>query len=506
MKPFLSPRLRAAGLIVSLGWLALLGPVAAAESRLNFVFIIGDDISAEDIGCYGNPGIRTPNIDRLAAEGLRFTNAYLTASSCSPSRCSIVTGRYPHNLETAAELHGLLPEGVPLFPQLLRDAGYHTAHAGKAHFGGDSDILSGPAVAAFTVGGDGERDDLKGGHGGENQWIARLRGRPADRPFFMWFASHDAHRVWDADSFAGIHRPADVRVPPYLVDTPETRVDLAHHYDEITRLDYFVGEVVRELARQQVLDRTLVIVMADNGRPFPHSKAQLYDDGIKPPLIIRWPAGIPRPARVDALVSAIDLAPTILELAGIARPETFQGVSLGPILRDPRATVRDFVFAEHNWHNFQAHVRMVRRADSVYLRNAWPELPQPGASDTFYNPSADALKLRYARGELTELQANVFLRPRPAEEFFDLAADPGQARNLAYAEPRPAALAALRAALNQWTEETGDTVPAKPTPTNVVYATGAKTMEFWRGDAPGAAAHAARINRSGPIRDLAGPK
>jgi len=473
---------------------------AIPETRLNFVLIIGDDISAEDLGCYGNPGIRTPNIDRVAADGMLFRNAYLTASSCSPSRCSIVTGRYPHNLETAAELHGLLPAGVPLFPKLLRDAGYHTAHAGKAHFGGDSDVLAGPAVAAFVVGGDGERDELKGGHGGENQWIARLRGRPVDQPFFMWFAAHDAHRVWDADSFDGIHRPGDVRVPPYLVDTPETRTDLAHHYDEITRLDFHVGEVVRELERQQVLDRTVVIVMSDNGRPFPHSKATLYDDGIKPPLVIRWPAGVRRGGRTDALVSAIDLAPTLLELAGVPRPASFQGVSLVPILRDPAARVRDFVFAEHNWHNFTAHIRLVRQGNFVYLRNAWPHLPQPGASDTFYNPSADALKARHAQGRLTGLQANIFQQPRSAEEFYDLSTDPGQERNLAHVVPAPAALVKLRTALNRWTEETGDTVPAKPTPTNVIYATGAKTTEFWRGDAPGSATHAARINRPGPVR------
>lgn len=473
----------------------------AAEPRLNFVFIIGDDISGEDLGCYGNPGIRTPNVDRLAAEGLRFTNAYVTTSSCSPSRCSILTSRYPHNLETASELHGVLPEGVTMFPKLLRDAGYYTAQSGKSHFGTDSDIFNGPAVAAFDVGGDGARGDLSGGHGGENQWIARLRGRPMEKPFLMWFASHDAHRNWDADSFVGINRPEDVRVPPYLIDTPETRIDLAHYYDEITRLDYFVGEVMRELARQKVLDHTVVIVMADNGRPFPHSKTQLYEDGIKPPLIIRWPAGIPRPARVDSLVSSIDIAPTILELAGLPCPATFQGVSLVPLLHDPKATVRDFVFAEHNWHNFQAHVRMVRRGDSVYLRNAWPDLPQPGASDTFYNPSADALKAARARGELTELQANVFLQPRPAEEFFDLAADPGQTKNLAGSGNPPADLIKLRAALTRWTEETGDTVPTKPTPTNVVYSTGVKTLEFWRGEPPGASAHALRINAPGPIRD-----
>jgi arylsulfatase len=481
--------------------LALTAPSHAADERLNFVFIIGDDISAADLGCYGNPGIRTPNIDRLAADGLRFTNDYSTISSCSPVRCSILTSRYPHNLETASELHGPLPPGVPLFPQLLRAAGYWTAHAGKGHFGENPDHVVGPALAAFDVSGDGERDDLHGGRGGENQWIARLRTRPMNRPFFMWFAAHDAHRIWDADSFAGMARPADVRVPPALIDTPETRADLAHYYDEIMRLDYHVGEVVRELARQGVLDHTVVIVTADNGRPFPRSKTRLFDDGLKEPLIIRWPAGVPRGAQTDALASAIDFAPTILELAGLPKPAAFQGVSLVPILRDPRATVRDYVFGEENWHNFQAHVRMVRWGNFVYMRNAWPELPLPGASETFYNPSADALKAARARDQLTPLQADVFLQPRPAEEFYDLSADPLQANNLVGTGHPPAELEKLRAVLTRWTQETGDTVPTKPTPTNVVYATGAKTVEFWRGEPSGAAAHALRINAPGPIRN-----
>lgn len=480
--------------LLSVAWLA------AAPARPNFVFIIGDDISADDFGCYGNPGIRTPNIDRLAAEGLLFTNAMLTISSCSPSRCSILTSRYPHNLETAAELHGALPAGIPLLPGLLRAAGYYTVQSGKAHFGETPDRVTGPALAAFDVTGDGERDELSGGHGGENRWVDRLRARPADCPFFMWFAAHDAHRVWDADSFTGFAQPRDVRVPPGLVDTPATRADLAHYYDEIMRFDHAIGEVVRELRRQNILEQTVIIVLADNGRPFPRSKTRLYEDGIKPPLIVRWPAVIPQPARTDALVSSIDLAPTILELAGVARPETFQGVSLLPVLRDPRATVRDYAFAEQNWHNFTAHVRMVKQGDFVYMRNAWPALPLPGASDTFYTPSADALKEQRARGSLTVLQADVFLQPRPAEEFYDLSVDPLQAHNLAGVAPPPPELARLRAVLQQWTEETGDTVPAKPTPTNVIYATGRKTPEFWRGEAPGVAAGAARINAPGPVR------
>lgn len=471
----------------------------AAASRPNFVIIIGDDISAEDLGPFGNPGIRTPNLDRLAAGGLVFDHAYVTSSSCSPSRVSIITSRYPHNLEVAAELHGPLPVGLPLLPQLLRNAGYYTVQSGKAHFGEVPSRVTGPALAAFEVTGDGELDELNGGRSGANRWVDRLRDRPRDRPFFMWFAAHDAHRIWDAESFSGLTRPEDVRVPSGLADTPATRQDLAHYYDEIVRLDHHVGEVMRELSRQEVLGETVVIFLTDNGRPFPRAKTRLYDEGIKTPLIVHAPALIARPGRTPALVSTIDLAPTLLELAGLARPETFQGVSLLPILRDPRATVRDYVFAEQNWHNFPAHVRLVRQGRFVYMRNAWPGLPLPGASDTYYTPSAEDLKTRRESGGLTAIQADVFLVPRPAEEFYDLAGDPWQLKNLALAAEPPPELAHLRAVLDRWSEETGDTVPLQPTAANIDLATGARSA-LRRGEAPGEATRATRINAPGPVR------
>lgn len=419
----------------------------------------------------------------------------------------MITGRYPHNLETAAELHAPLPEGVALFPKLLRDAGYYTAHAGKAHFGstndGGSHTPMGPAKAAFDVGGStgrGEGAVKESDTGGEKLWVPRLRARPTEKPFFMWFAANDAHRAWNAGSFTGINRPADVTVPPYLADTPETREDLARYYDEITRLDYYVGEVVEELKLQKVLDNTVILVLADNGRPFPRSKTQLYDDGIKTPLIVHWPATVKRAADVPGFVSAIDLAPTILELAGVSKPETVQGVSFAAMLRNPNATVRDYVFAEKNWHNFSAHVRMVRAGSMVYLRNAWPDLPQPGASDTFYNPSADALRKLHAAGRLTPAQAGLFQLPRPREELYDVSSDPHQLRNLAGSPAHQAALEQLRRLLDRWTAETGDTVQSRPTPSNIDYATGKKVKVDTRGIPPGAEAGALRINAPGPVR------
>lgn len=480
---------------------------ADAASRPNIVFIIGDDVGRDDLGCYGNPGIRTPNLDRLAARSLVFDNAYLTASSCSPSRCSIITGRYPHNLETAAELHGVLAESVLMFPELLRQAGYHTAHAGKTHFGSNTRVLEGAAARAFVIGGNTPADADGDGNGGEGRWIERLRTRPTDRPFFMWLASFDSHRSWNADSFSGLNRPDDVRVPPYLADTPETRADLAQYYDEITRLDHYVGEILRELERQHALDNTVIVFTSDNGRPFPHSKTRLFDDGIKTPLLISWPGHV-APGRTAALVSSIDLAPTILALADVPAARSMQGVSLRPLLADPAATVRDYVFAEHNWHDYPAHVRLVRTGDHVYLRNAWPDLALPGASDTFSSPSASALRALRERGGLTPLQADIFLAPRPAEEFYDLSVDPGQTRNLAGSPEVAPTLERMRRLMDAWQLETGDSVPpaTERTPANSDYATGRLlTKRVNRGIPPGAANHALTINRPGPIRETPSP-
>jgi N-sulfoglucosamine sulfohydrolase len=234
--------------------------------RPNVVLIIGDDISYDDIGCNGHPNIRTPNIDRLAAEGMRFTNVYLTTSSCSPTRCSLITGRYPHNTG-APELHMPLPEGQVMFPELLKNSGYYTAAAGKWHLGEY-------ARNAFDK-------IYGGGAGGEEKWLDCLRDRPADKPFFLWLAAYDAHRPWDDKIELERHTPEDVDLPPYMVDISSVRTDMARYYDEVQRLDRCTGEVVAELKKQGVLDQTIIIFMADNGRPFWRAKTRLYDSGIK---------------------------------------------------------------------------------------------------------------------------------------------------------------------------------------------------------------------------------
>jgi arylsulfatase A-like enzyme len=477
----------AAGAVGLAGGYRALGEDSKA-ARPNFVLIMGDDISVDDFGCYGHRHIRTPNVDRLAAGGMRFTNAYLTASQCSPTRCSIISGRYPHNTG-APELHMHLPEGQPLFPLELKEAGYYTASVGKWHMG------SYPKQAfSYRAGGKGP--------GGQANWVSCLSERPRDKPFFTWFSSYHAHRRWDPDESGQPHKPADAVIPPYMADMPGTREDLGRYYDEVQRLDRYVGLIVDELKRQEVLDNTVIIFMADNGRPFPRCKTWLYDSGIKMPFVVHWPKGITRPGGVcDSLISAIDIGSTILGLAGVQAPSAMQGVSLAPLLKDPAKQVREYAFAEHNWHDQAAHERMVRWKNYVYIRNAHPKLDNLVAAHWNELSYRDLLSLR-SEGKLTAAQADVFSSPRPAEALFDVTSDYHQLKNLLGVPRHSEALEHLRQVMGEWHKRTGDTSPQKLTLDRFDRKTGKRLfkglMPPERGIIPGSERNAQNIDDPGP--------
>jgi len=376
-----------------------------------------------------------------------------------------------------------------MFPAILRQAGYYTAAAGKFHMGRY-------ATSAFDK-------IVDSGPGGEERWVQCLQQRPKDKPFFMWFASHDAHRGWSPDKNAKPHTPEDAIIPPYLIDTTGVRKDMAKYYDEVQRMDRYTGSVVNELNKQEILENTIIIFMADNGRPFPRCKTRLYDSGIKTPFVIHWPNGLKRKGEVShSLVSAIDIAPTILELAGLESPPSFQGMSMMPLLADPASSIRNYVFAEHNWHGQIAHERMVRHGSYVYIRNAHPQLPQICG----LNRECPQKELRALadQGKLTSAQMDPLLEPRPAEELFNVSDDPHQIRNIAEDPEHHKVLEDLRKLMDEWQDRTGDTIPSldKATPDRYDRRTGRPIHgESGRprgGIVPGQTSGASRINDPGP--------
>lgn len=415
----------------------------------NIVIIIGDDIGYGDFGCYGNRFIKTPNIDRIAENGIKFTNVYLTTSSCSPSRSSIISGRYPHNTG-AAELHTPLPAGMVLFPRLLKNAGYYVAASGKWHLGDH-------AKADFDA------VNEKGneiGEGGENRWLAALKERPKNKPFFLWLAALDAHRPWKTNEFDGANPPENIIPPPYLANTLTTRKDMGRYYDEITRFDHYVGLIEKELQLQGVLDNTIIIIMSDNGAAYPRAKTRVYDSGMKTPLIIRWNKSyIKKGSTSNSLISAVDIAPTMIEIAEVKSSPTFQGKSFVPVLKSPEAPFRNYAFSEHNWHDYEAMERMVRSKDFLYVLNLRPMLSNQGPADAVSSVPFNDLKALRDSGKLTIAQADIFLKPRPTEELYDCRTDQMQLVNLASSPQYQQEIGRLRKIMVQWKEQTADTYP-----------------------------------------------
>lgn len=451
----------------------------------NIILIIADDMAWDDSGIYGNPNVATPNIDKLAKGGMLFHNAYLTASSCSPSRCSIITGRYPHNTD-AEELHWPLPKEQVTFVEKLRQAGYWTAAAGKWHLGDAArdrfDEIRETDTSGFQLpaGKEGQKgkfvETMEGeAQSGCTEWVPLLKDRPKEKPFFLWLAALDPHRPYHENIIGNPTPLSKVRIAPYHLDTPEVRRDYALYYDEIRRLDKYVGKVMSELKRQGITDETMVVFMSDNGRPFPRDKTTIYDSGIRTPFIVRWPDKVKPGGVTRSLVSMIDLAPTFLTMAGVKPGQTFQGRSFLPVLEDPARKIRKVVFAEQNWHDYEAHSRAARNEEFKYIRNGYPDLPLTPSADGVRSPTFQAMIKLNKLGKLSKAQSVYFVNPRPKEELYHSAKDPHETKNLINDPKYQEVLQELRGSLDQWIKETGDRVPKLRTADEFDRTTGLPT-------------------------------
>ena len=383
------------------------------------------------------------------------------------------------------------------FVELLKDDGYHTLQAGKFHMGEY-------AKRGFDQVNENKKAN---GPGGEKLWVESVKNRPKSKPFFMWFASYDAHRVWGDNEFSGTHNPDLIKVPEYLVDGDLTRLDLADYYDEITRFDFHIGKVISELKAQGEYENTLIIVMADNGRPFPHSKTRLNDQGVKTPFIIHYPELLKESNVVNSLISSIDIAPTLLDISEIEIKDNFQGKSFYNLIKNPNQKFRNYVFAEHNWHDYESYQRMVRNDRYLYIVNSRPEFPQEGPLDAINSPTYIDLKTAQKNNTITKVQAEIFIQPRQAEELYDLINDPYQFNNLISSEKIEDEYLLLKSILNNWITETGDSKPIQITkdwylreqePFN---ESSLLKTEFHgiRGEMPGKSTNAVKNNNKGPF-------
>lgn len=412
----------------------------------NIVVLIADDLSRFSLGCYGDPHVRTPTIDRLAAEGIRFQRAYATAPQCSPSRSSLFTGRTPHATGTS-RLHAPLPREVPTILEPMRERGYFTGVFRKHHLGND-----------FA-----RRFDLVGGN--EMPTAEFFRQAPPDRPFFLWVGFNDPHRdlYTNYDHIRGEvippHDPAKVTVPPFLPDTPAVRADLALHYDAIHRLDRDCNEVLNQLEATGRARDTMVIFLSDHGMPYPRAKATLYEAGINVPLIVRWPGKIAPGIETSELVSSVDLPATWLDLADQPPLPSMEGRSLLSLLTGRPHPSRQYVYAERNWHDTWEPTRAIVSKQYALICNCRPEVSYRGSLDHVSAPVWNILEAEQAAGRLPPALAEMFHSPRPPIELYDLVRDPHELINLAN-DPAHASIGdSLLLELDRWMRATNDFLP-----------------------------------------------
>jgi N-sulfoglucosamine sulfohydrolase len=427
----------------------------------NVLLIIADD-QGRDLGCYGNRAIATPHLDELSASAVRFTHGFSTVSSCSPSRSVLYTGLFNHTSGQYGLAHALHNQStfddIESVPKLLRTAGFATGVIGKLH-------VKPASVYPFEFHVEGP--ELAG-----NRDVDAMARRTAEflsgakaRPFFLVVGFSDPHRAQagfaNARSYANAPKraydPASVVVPAHLPDWPEVRRDLADYYESVSRLDQGVGMVLEQLRRSGRDRDTLVIYVSDNGIPFPGAKTNLYDAGIHLPLIIRGPGGRTG-ATTDAMASWADIAPTILDWAGVKGPSRYAlpGRSLLPALSTDRATGWDDVFASHTFHEITMYypMRAVRTRRYKYILNLAHQLPYPQASDILNSPSWKAIASRKPE-KMGSRDMATYIR-RPAEELYDLDRDPNEVRNIVGDAASAPPLKELREKMAAFRERTRD--------------------------------------------------
>ena len=466
----------------------------SATPPRNVVLIVADD-HGQDLGAYGNPIIQTPHLDTLAAEGVLFTQAFATTASCSASRSVLLTGLHNHRTGQYGHMHDYAHfqsfEHLKSLPVLLAEAGYRTAIVGKYH------VAPTPVYQFEQVLPGNQRNPVEMADNARD-FIQANR----DHPFFLYFATSDPHRggglmAGDTDavvedtryqpnSFGNrpegypgitpvIYDPAEVIVPAFLPDTPTTRAELAQYYQSVSRIDQGVGRLVEMLKQAGVYEETLLIYLSDHGMAFPGAKTTVYEPGLRSPLIVRAPRAARRGLVNTAMVSWVDITPTILDFAGIEPPTYEQhirleglrrqlpeqhrlhGRSFLSILAEETPEGWDAIYASHTFHEIQMYypMRVVRDRQYKLIWNIAHGLPFPFASDLW---AASTWQHIYQQG-LDALYGPRTVRDyihRPAFELYDLEQDPDETHNLAEDPAYATVLATYQDKLRAFQRRTSD--------------------------------------------------
>lgn len=436
-----------------------------ASDRPHIVLFISDDHTWLDCGPYGAADVRTPNLDRLAAESLRFDFAFAASPTCSVSRSAIYTGLFPFRNGAHAN-HSLVKDGLRSLPHYMKELGYRVVIAGKTHIGPrpvfpfeyleNSNIMPpGRNHVLWT--------DLN------TAAVARLFAEhDRNRPLCLVVCSHSPHVFWPENDG---YDAAGLTLPPYLLDTPETRASRCRYYTDVSWMDHQVGEVRKALEEHGYADRTMFLYTADQGAQWPFAKWNLYDAGIRSPLLVCWP-GHAKPGRTEALVSLVDLLPTFVEAAGGTPPADIDGRSFLSVLLGTADRHREAVFATHTGDKAmnRAPMRCVRTARYKYILNLAPKIKYT----THITDAEDRVNywdswLKLAEHAPAAARLIERYQHRPAEELYDLQTDPYEQRNLATDPAHASELNDLRERLKAWRMQQGDPLDKVTMPDDARY-------------------------------------
>lgn len=462
-----------------LGWLVPSQLLAQKTNKLptNIIFILSDDHSAQFLSSSGYPSIKTPNLDRLAQEGIRYTRAYTTAPQCVLSRAAFMTGRSTLDIQMT-RFSAPLPADVVTYPELLRKAGYHTGICGRTfHLNGarivkeSADVFDKYGLETFQ-----NRVDYLAVSGNPDtisqQYTEFFDKAPKNKPFFLQVGYSDPHRVFTAKSFEP--DPSTLQLPEGWPDTKGVRQDLAAYIGEIQRLDGDVGRLLDEIKKRGLEQSTLVVFIGDNGGALLRGKGTLYNLGLNVPLIARHPGRI-KPAQVsNAIISGEDIAPTFLEVAGVAIPKTMTGRSLVPSFQQPSFAPHEYVFAVRGAHGSglptnTSHFdlgRTIITPKYKLIYNALWQLPYYPV-DFGNQPFWLELTQLHTEGKLNKgVDQRLFAARREMFELFDLENDPYELTNLIADEQHQTVAHQLKARLQEWMILNRDYLPLPIIPPN----------------------------------------